>query len=165
MKSIKPAHADGGRTRRRNTSRKQSTSKVTKVAAKPVHPSATTISVTSTATPSTPTIPITLAADQKPNEQTSVSPARPRKQSKAKAPTQTPVVIACRACGQRDVPLMMGGRKYQPHTLFSTPDYCCAGFCRICIETGKAVDQIPAALARQSVRSPTSNPMYIPSVT
>ncbi|CCM04452.1 uncharacterized protein FIBRA_06632 [Fibroporia radiculosa] len=38
----------------------------------------------------------------------------------------TPLPIACRACGQTDVPLMMGGR-----------------YCRICIEAGRAVDDIP----------------------
>ena len=38
-------------------------------------------------------------------------PAKRRQISKQKTPT-TPLLIACRACGQTDVPLMMGGRKY-----------------------------------------------------
>jgi len=52
-------------------------------------------------------------------------PAAKRRQvSKQKIPT-TPLLIACRACGQTDVPLMMGGR-----------------YCRGCIDAGKAVDDV-----------------------
>ncbi|KAL6298698.1 hypothetical protein BKA93DRAFT_40211 [Sparassis latifolia] len=48
-----------------------------------------------------------------------------RQPSKPKAIAQPPP-IACRSCGQTDVPLMMGGR-----------------YCRTCIEAGKAVHDIP----------------------
>lgn len=63
------------------------------------------------------------------------APSKPpvkRKQSIQLTPT-TPSRIACRACGQTDVPLLMGGR-----------------YCRTCIQSGRAVDEIPQVPARQT---------------
>ncbi|KAM5530513.1 hypothetical protein V8D89_015829 [Ganoderma adspersum] len=55
------------------------------------------------------------------------TPTKRRQSIKAK-PSAPPTPIACHACGQTDVPLMMGGR-----------------YCRACIDAGKAVADVPQA--------------------
>jgi len=52
-------------------------------------------------------------------------PAKRKQPQKAKAAVPS-APIACRSCGQTDVPLMMGGR-----------------YCRACIDAGKATEEIP----------------------
>ncbi|RPD55880.1 hypothetical protein L227DRAFT_579360 [Lentinus tigrinus ALCF2SS1-6] len=87
----------------------------------------------------------TLVSDGLSSPSEKVAPAKRRQSLKGKAPAPPP--IACRACGQMDVPLMMGGR-----------------YCRICIDAGKAIADVPQLTPRSGSSSNFSASMLSPSV-
>ncbi|KAI0375148.1 hypothetical protein BV20DRAFT_1110334 [Pilatotrama ljubarskyi] len=72
-----------------------------------------------------------------------VSPVIVKRRSQLKSKASAPPPIACHACGQTDVPLMMGGR-----------------YCRECISAGKAIAEIPQV---QPNRTYASRPSAFPS--
>jgi len=60
------------------------------------------------------------------------------KRKRSSQPKASPVSkkIACVSCGQTDVPLMMGGRKFRPLAYGRWGSHV-IGFCRPCVEAGK----------------------------
>lgn len=123
-KSIKPAQSDGSRVRRRPSTRKPPPEKPPAVE-KP--------------TPEKPTPPV---------EAAEATPSPPKRKRSIKQKTVNPLPpIACHYCGQTDVPLMMGGRMYllTPIVIYAVTDWPTIGYCRPCIDQGKAVSDIPPA--------------------
>ncbi|KAH8099273.1 hypothetical protein BXZ70DRAFT_1078354 [Cristinia sonorae] len=87
-----------------------------------------------------------------PQKATDHQPAKRKRTTKANQPP-APLPIACHACGQPDVPLLMGGR-----------------YCRTCVESGKgvAVTPLPTPVSKGSTSHapPTLQVrMYAPPVT
>ena len=90
-------------------------------------------------------------------EGTGNAPKRKRaSQSQPKANT-TSKKIACVSCGQADVPLMMGGRKF-PCTTHGATLTCASGFCRPCMDAGKASNEAMAGLQDVGITSHPSQP-------
>ena len=130
MKSIKPVN-DSARTKRRAP--RKSTSQAASNSPSTPQPSPHTQA------------PSPVSGNTQPSE----TPVRRRKSSATiSQTTPTTIQIACHSCGQTDVPLMMGGRTYLPCSLGVMTHfyvYLYIGFCRPCIDSGKAKPDIPTA--------------------
>ncbi|TBU34763.1 hypothetical protein BD311DRAFT_746760 [Dichomitus squalens] len=93
--------------------------------------------------------PTLVIPDTPPTRAEKPTPAKRRQSLKAKT-SAPPTPIACHACGQTDVPLMMGGR-----------------YCRTCIDAGKTVADVPQAQAapRGVITPSSSQPDFVPIST
>ncbi|KAH9954402.1 hypothetical protein BC827DRAFT_1143851 [Russula dissimulans] len=79
------------------------------------------------------------------------------KRKRTSQPKASPVSkkIACVSCGQTDVPLMMGGRKFRS-LAYGTRGSHVIGFCRPCVETGKTggVPTVPQDVVASGASTP-----------
>lgn len=125
MKSIKPSN-DNARNKRRA-------------------PRRSTAQTTTNVTPQPSAQPRT-SQSEAPYDET---PVKRRKSNAANIQTPTTTIqIACHSCGQTDVPLMMGGRKSSKISYGILINLCIRsipGYCRTCIDSGKAKADIPSA--------------------
>lgn len=125
MKSIKPSN-DNARNKRRAPRRSTAQATATNAAPQP--------SAQPRASPSEGRI----TSDE--------TPTKRRKSNAANLQTPTTTIqIACHSCGQTDVPLMMGGRKSLKLILQGFDWPLRPGYCRPCIDSGKAKADIPSA--------------------
>ena len=94
------------------------------------------------------------------------APKRKRASQSQPKTNSTSKKIACVSCGQADVPLMMGGRKFPCTCIIHGEKLTCAsGFCRPCMDAGKASNDATVAPPDAGVTPQPSQPSSQPLST